>query len=101
MRKTKKPHNQSTMRLYRVVPSRIELESRASETLILSVVRQDQHSPFREEGEITNYFNNPFRLLLNILTAMASRTTPKNFRMAIIPAGPRIFSITSIDFRTK
>ena len=38
--------------------------------------------------------------MLKILTAIANRTTPKNFRIAIIPAGPRILSMTSMDFRT-
>ena len=53
------------------------------------------------ECEIKNYFNNTFRFVLNILTAIASRMTPKNFRVAIIPAGPNIFSIKSMDFRTR
>jgi hypothetical protein len=103
----KKPHNRQTVRFLCVVPSRIELESRASETLILSVVLQDQKTAFWKkqglsvkEGEITNYFNNPLRFVLNILTAIASRITPKNFRMAIIPAGPSMRSIKSMDFRT-
>jgi hypothetical protein len=56
---------------------------------------------FAKEGEVTNYFNNPLRLVLNILTAIANRITPKNFRVAIIPAGPRILSIRSMDFRTR
>jgi hypothetical protein len=71
-----------------VVPSRIELESRASETLILSVVLQDLTQGYILLGraKLQNYFNNPRRLVLNIFTAIASRTTPKNLRMAIIPA---------------
>ena len=40
--KTKSLHNQYFMKGFYVVPSRIELESRASETLILSIVLQDQ-----------------------------------------------------------
>ena len=48
-----------------VVPSRIELESRASETLILSIVLQDRihlivtGRDVKEDGKATNYFSNP------------------------------------------
>ena len=47
----------------------------------------------KRDGKAKNYFNNPLRLVLNILTAIASRITPKNLRMAIIPAGPSILSM--------
>jgi hypothetical protein len=55
--KAKKPHSLMIMRLLRcVVPSRIELESKASETLILSVVLQDQNladAAYRPPGKGT------------------------------------------------
>ena len=39
-------------------------------------------------------------LKAKIFTAMASNITPKNFRMAINPAGPRALSIIRNDFNT-
>jgi hypothetical protein len=113
-----------------VVPSRIELESRASETLILSIVLQDQTLSaarltsyrkgtakllnnielqfnflrFREgtgaSWTIDFHFNNPCKLVLKIFTAIARRMTPKNFRIAIIPAAPIMRSMRPIDFST-
>ena len=58
--------------------------SRASETLILSIVLRDQ---------LFHYFINPATFELKIFTAMASKTTPKNFRTAVNPAGPNNFAM--------
>ena len=40
-------------------------------------------------------------LLAKILTAMASKITPKNFLMTIKPLGPKAFSIQLSDFKTR
>src|SRR5882757_8087974 len=65
-------------------------------------VLREEDKPLAEENFIQThlYFNSSLKLLLNIFTAMASKMTPKNLRMAIIPAGPRIFSMRSRDLRT-
>lgn len=46
------------------------------------------------------YFINPPTLLVNIFTAMASKTTPKNLRTAVNPAGPNKRAICLSDFKT-
>ena len=45
-----------------VVPSRIELESRASETLILSVVLQDQDASLLGGGRNYELFQQPLQI---------------------------------------
>lgn len=42
--------------MFYVVPSRIELESRASETLILSIVLQDRVLPFSVKSALFQQF---------------------------------------------
>ena len=115
-----------------MVSSGIEPESRASETLILSIVLRDQEEcgnvmnvgnvkmplfkiasskelPAKEFSHFhistlthwySHYFINPGALLAKIFTAMASNITPKNFRIAINPAGPNNLSKKLSDFKT-
>jgi hypothetical protein len=110
-----------------VVPPGIEPGSRASETLILSIVLRDQEKMWRYgkcgnaltsvfshkelSGELryfhiphistlSHYLISPGAFVAKIFTAMASNITPKNFRMAIKPAGPSNFSKKLSDFNT-
>src|SRR5215203_7235963 len=55
----------------------------------------------RERCSFAHYLISPWALVAKILTAMASKTTPKNFRTAIKPAGPRILSMNLNDFSTR
>ncbi len=52
---------------------------------------------FKQHYECANY--SPPILFLNILTAMASRMTPKNLRMTEMPEGPRMRSIKLMERR--
>lgn len=81
-----------------VASTGIEPVSGASETLILSIVLRRQETGSAIES--TAYFISPCALVAKIFTAMASKTTPKNFRTAINPAGPKIRSIKRSDFNT-
>src|SRR5215203_7474331 len=54
----------------------------------------------RERCSFAHYLISPWALVAKILTAMASKTTPKNFRTAIKPAGPRALSKSVNDFKT-
>ncbi len=73
----------------------IEPGSGASETLILSIVLRGQ----KQRGSHPPV--NCDRFALNILMAMASKITPKNLRITIIPLGPSIFSIHAKDRNTR
>ena len=81
-----------------VASTGIEPVSGASETLILSIV-------LRGRGKICYIFAHhlisPAALVVKIFTAMASKTTPKNLRTAIKPAGPSMRSMNFKDFNTS
>jgi hypothetical protein len=84
-----------------VASTGIEPVSGASETLILSIVRRGLNAGFNIFFRSQScYLMSPGTLLLKIFTAIASKITPKNLRTAIIPPGPRAFSIKFRDFRT-
>ena len=59
------------------------LESLPASTEPVSIVLRDQ----------LHYLINPDTFELKIFTAMASKTTPKNFRTAVNPAGPSNFAM--------
>ena len=46
------------------------------------------------------YLINPLALIVKIFTAIASKITPKNLRIASIPPGPRVLSMLFSNFRT-
>ncbi|GAA4727414.1 recombinase family protein [Flavisolibacter ginsenosidimutans] len=85
-----------------VASTGIEPVSGASETLILSIVLRGQggYPVISLIGLSDTYFISPCALNAKIFTAMASNITPKNFRTAINPAGPKALSIRPIDFNT-
>ena len=77
----------------------IEPGSGASETLILSIVlrglRKSLISPnaLKKIGYLKCHLNNPVTFVVNIFTAMASKTTPKNLRTAVNPPVPNMRAI--------
>lgn len=71
--------------LLAVVSPRIELGYQVPETCVLSIVLRDQHYPID--------CIKPLRFAVKILTAMASKITPKNLRMAIKPPVPNSLAI--------
>ena len=74
----------------KVASTGIEPVSGASETLILSIVLRG----------LLVHRRRPLALLAKIFTAMASKTTPKNLRIARSPLGPINFSILLSDRNT-
>ena len=72
----------------------IEPGSGASEALILSIVLRGHRLIFSSPKTINiiNYIyyhlNKPVTLVVNIFTAMANKTTPKNLRTAVNPPVP-------------
>ena len=64
--------------------------------IILSIVLRGQ----KRFDSYKNYFPNWPILLPNILTAIASNITPKNFLITIIPLRPKNFSIHFKDLST-
>ena len=102
-----------------VASTGIEPVSGASETLILSIVLRGQILKGKEPnikkqipkgrfdfgiwllGFVFCYFTNPPTFAPNTFTAMASNITPKNFRTAIKPAGPKTFCIQLSERNTR
>jgi hypothetical protein len=68
------------------------------ENLIMKKIFSNTHR--YQIGTESNYLISPWAFVAKIFTAMASKTTPKNFRTAIKPAGPKIRSINRSDFNT-
>ena len=85
---------------FKVASTGIEPVSGASETLILSIVLRGRFMCDILRLMYDNYFPNWAMLLLNILTAIASKITPKNFLTTINPFGPSALSIHFKDFNT-
>ena len=72
----------------------IEPGSGASEALILSIVLRGHRLIFtspnaiKKIGYFKYHLNKPVTFVVNIFTAMASKTTPKNLRTAVNPPVP-------------
>gem|GEM_PF-3614136 len=88
---------------YRVASPGIEPGSGASETLILSIVLRSQFPDckcaVKNWKNMRCYLPKCMMLWLKILTAIASKITPKNLRTATIPVSPSAFSINLSERR--